>query len=131
MNESMFVDGKYGLASLEASDKIRRIKMRETSFLSANGKFLDYLKNLKKSKYNEQVKEENNSSMNNVTIKGSLSVSMPIEKLSEIVNFVRIKGQYYLGDFHPIKLRATMFKNARANGFYRCADVRKALKYKK
>lgn len=117
MENTMFVDGIYGLVSLEASDKIRRIKMRETSFLSANGKFLDYLKNWKKLKNNEQVKAESNSSMNNVTIKGSLSVSMPIEKLSEKVNFVPINGQYYLIDFHPIKLRATMIKNARANGF--------------
>ena len=117
MENTMFVDGIYGLVSLEASDKIRRIKMRETSFLSANGKFLDYLKNWQKLKNNEQVKTESNSSMNNVTIKGSLSVSMPIEKLSEKVNFVPINGQYYLIDFHPIKLRATMIKNARANGF--------------
>lgn len=117
MENTMFVDGMYGLVSLEASDKIRRIKMRETSFLSANGKFLDFLKNRKKLKNNEQVKAESNSSMNNVTIKGSLSVSMPIEKLSEKVNFVPINGQYYLIDFHPIKLRATMIKNARANGF--------------
>ena len=117
MENTMFVDGIYGLVSLEASDKIRRIKMRETSFLSANGKFLDFLKNRKKLKNNEQVKAESNSSMNNVTIKGSLSVSMPIEKLSEKVNFVPINGQYYLIDFHPIKLRATMIKNARANGF--------------
>ena len=113
----MFVDRIYGLVSLEAGDKIRRIKMRETSFLSANGKFLDYLKNWKNSKNNEQVKVENNSSMNNVTINGSLSVSVPIKKLSEKVNFVPINGQYYLIDFHPIKLRATMIKNARANGF--------------
>ena len=117
MENTMFVDRIYGLVSLEAGDKIRRIKMRETSFLSANGKFLDYLKNWKKLKNNEQVKAESNSSMNNVTIKGSLSVSMPIEKLSEKVNFVPINGQYYLIDFHPIKLRATMIKNARANGF--------------
>lgn len=117
MENTMFVDRIYGLVSLEASDKIRRIKMRETSFLSANGKFLDFLKNRKKLKNNEQVKAESNSSMNNVTIKGSLSVSMPIEKLSEKVNFVPINGQYYLIDFHPIKLRATMIKNARANGF--------------
>lgn len=117
MENTMFVGRIYGLVSLEAGDKIRRIKMRETSFLSANGKFLDYLKNWKKLKNNEQVKTESNSSMNNVTIKGSLSVSMPIEKLSEKVNFVPINGQYYLIDFHPIKLRATMIKNARANGF--------------
>lgn len=117
MENTMFVCRIYGLVSLEAGDKIRRIKMRETSFLSANGKFLDYLKNWKKLKNNEQVKTESNSSMNNVTIKGSLSVSMPIEKLSEKVNFVPINGQYYLIDFHPIKLRATMIKNARANGF--------------
>ena len=125
MKNTMFVDGIYGLVSLEAGDKtgdktgdkIRRIKMRETSFLSANGKFLDYLKNLKNLKNNEQVKAENNSSMNNVTINGSFSVSVPIEKLSEKVNFVPINGQYYLIDFHPIKLRATMIKNARANGF--------------
>lgn len=117
MENTMFVDRIYGLVSLEAGDKIRRIKMRETSFLSANGKFLDYLKNWKKLKNNEQVKTESNSSMNNVTIKESLSVSMPIEKLSEKVNFVPINGQYYLIDFHPIKLRATMIKNARANGF--------------
>ncbi len=117
MENTMFVDRIYGLVSLEAGDKIRRIKMRETSFLSANGKFLDYLKNWKNSKNNEQVKVENNSSMNNVTINGSLSVSVPIKKLSEKVNFVPINGQYYLIDFHPIKLRATMIKNARANGF--------------
>lgn len=126
MENTMFVDRIYGLVSLEAGDKsvlleagdkIRRIKMRETSFLSANGKFLDYLKNYKNSKNNEQVKVENNSSMNNVTINGSLSVSVPIKKLSEKVNFVPINGQYYLIDFHPIKLRATMIKNARANGF--------------
>ena len=117
MENTMFVDRIYGLVSLEAGDKIRRIKMRETSFLSANGKFLDYLKNWKNSKNNEQVKVENNSSMNNVTINGSFSVSMPIKKLSEKVNFVPINGQYYLIDFHPIKLRATMIKNARANGF--------------
>lgn len=117
MENTMFVDRIYGLVSLEAGDKKRRIKMRETSFLSANGKFLDYLKNWKNSKNNEQVKVENNSSMNNVTINGSLSVSVPIKKLSEKVNFVPINGQYYLIDFHPIKLRATMIKNARANGF--------------
>lgn len=117
MENTMFVDRIYGLVSLEAGDKIRRIKMRETSFLSANGKFLDYLKNYKNSKNNEQVKAENNSSMNNVTINGSFSVSVPIKKLSEKVNFVPINGQYYLIDFHPIKLRATMIKNARANGF--------------
>lgn len=126
MENTMFVDRIYGLVSLEAGDKlvsleagdkIRRIKMRETSFLSANGKFLDYLKNWKNSKNNEQVKVENNSSMNNVTINGSLSVSVSIKKLSEKVNFVPINGQYYLIDFHPIKLRATMIKNARANGF--------------
>lgn len=117
MENTMFVDRIYGLVSLEAGDKIRRIKMRETSFLSANGKFLDYLKNCNNSKNNEQVKAENNSSMNNVTINGSLSVSVPIKKLSEKVNFVPINGQYYLIDFHPIKLRATMIKNARANGF--------------
>ena len=122
MENTMFVDRIYGLVSLEAGnkitgDKIRRIKMRETSFLSANGKFLDYLKNWKNSKNNEQVKVENNSSMNNVTINGSFSVSVPIKKLSEKVNFVPINGQYYLIDFHPIKLRATMIKNARANGF--------------
>lgn len=117
MENTMFVDRIYGLVSLEAGDKIRRIKMRETSFLSANGKFLDYLKNCNNSKNNEQVKAENNSSMNNVTINGSFSVSMPIKKLSEKVNFVPINGQYYLIDFHPIKLRATMIKNARANGF--------------
>lgn len=126
MENTMFVDRIYGLVSLEAGDKsvpleagdkIRRIKMRETSFLSANGKFLDYLKNWKNSKNNEQVKAENNSSMNNVTINGSFSVSVPIKKLSEKVNFVPINGQYYLIDFHPIKLRATMIKNARANGF--------------
>ena len=99
MENTMFVGRIYGLVSLEAGDKIRRIKMRETSFLSANGKFLDYLKNWKKLKNNEQVKTESNSSMNNVTIKGSLSVSMPIEKLSEKVNFVPINGQYYLIDF--------------------------------
>ena len=115
MENTMFVDRIYGLVSL--GDKIRRIKMRETSFLSANGKFLDYLKNWKNLKNNEQVKAENNSSMNNVTVNGSFSVSVPIEKLSEKVNFVPINGQYYLIDFHPIKLRATMIKNARANGF--------------
>lgn len=117
MENTMFVGRIYGLVSLEAGDKIRRIKMRETSFLSANGKFLDYLKNCNNSKNNEQVKAENNSSMNNVTINGSFSVSVPIKKLSEKVNFVPINGQYYLIDFHPIKLRATMIKNARANGF--------------
>lgn len=117
MENTMFVDRIYGSVSLEAGDKIRKIKMRETSFLSANGKFLDYLKNCNNSKNNEQVKAENNSSMNNVTINGSFSVSVPIKKLSEKVNFVPINGQYYLIDFHPIKLRATMIKNARANGF--------------
>ncbi len=115
MNESIiesteFVDRSLGLVTLAYCDKIRKIKMRETSFLATNGKYLGYLKK------DEQVKTDSNVSNNNVTVNGGLTVPAPIERLSKVVDVVPVNGQYGLIDFHPIKLRATMMVNARTNG---------------
>lgn len=115
MNKSIiesteFVDRSLGLVTLTYGDKIRKIKMRETSFLATNGKYLGYLKK------DEQVKTDSNVSNNNVTVYGGLTVPAPIERLSKVVDVVPVNGQYGLIDFHPIKLRATMMVNARTNG---------------
>ncbi len=115
MNESIiesteFVDRSLGLVSFEYDDKIRKIKMRETSFMATNGKYLEYLKK------KEQVKTESNVSKDNVIIDEGLIVPAPIKRLSKAVDIVPVDGQYSIIDFHPIKLRASMMENARANG---------------
>ncbi len=115
MNESIiesteFIDRSLGLVSFEYDDKIRKIKMRETSFMATYGKYLEYLKK------KEQVKTESNVSKDNVIIDEGLIVPAPIKRLSKAVDIVPVDGQYSIIDFHPIKLRASMMENARANG---------------
>lgn len=115
MNESVmenteFVDRSLALVTREVGD--RRIKMRETSFSSTNGRYREYLE----SESHVEKKVDDNVVENESTTVDSVGVTAPIERLSKVIDVLSTENQCSIVDFHPIKLRASMIANARSNG---------------